>query len=155
MERLIKGTFIGLATVLAATGLVLGMSAVAAPGDDPRSEQIAIKRDEDDVEGELARVDDDDDEWDPAVGLAVQADSADVSRSNDRSRDVTSGDRSRSLDRSRDRTGDGVGVLDRSYSWDRSRDRTGDHNSRDVSRSRDVSADNTSVSGNTSVSNLA
>lgn len=146
MERLIKVVFVGLATVVAATGLVLGTSAVPA-SSEVAGDEVAIKRDEEDVEAALwLREDDDDDRWDPTAELAAAA-NGDVSRSRDRSRDVTSGDRSRSRDRSRDRTGDGVRVLDRSYSWDRSRDRTGDHNTPDVSRSRDVSRDNTSASG--------
>ena len=150
MERLIKGTFVSLAAVIAATGLVLGASAVAGPGNDVRGDEVAIKRDEEDVEAALwlRDDDDDDDEWDPSAALAA-ANNGDASRSRDRSRDITSGDRSRSRDRSRDRTGDGFGVNDRSFSWDRSRDRTGDHNTRDASRSRDVSRDNTSASRGT------
>jgi hypothetical protein len=152
MEGLIKATFVAMATVIAATGLVLGASAVASAGKDVRGDEVAIKRDEDDVEAALARGDDDeDDEWGPSGRLAAFS-HGDVSASRDRSGDITSGDRSYSRDRSRDRTGDGVGVNDRSYSWDRSRDRTGDHNTRDASRSRDVSADNTSITGGTSAS---
>lgn len=138
VDRFIKLSFVGLASMLVATGLLLGPGAVASAGKDSAADQAALKRDEDDFELVVAREDDDDDD--------DTSDSADRSRSNDRSRDMTSRDRSHSRDRSRDRTGDGVGVNDRSWSRDRSRDRTGDHNSRDVSRSRDVSGDQTSVS---------
>jgi hypothetical protein len=137
MEKFIKVVFIGLATMLTATGLMLGPGAVASAAKDTANDDLALKRDEDDVALVVARDDDDDDD---------DSESRSRSRSNDRSRDMTTGDFSRSRDRSRDRTGDGVGVNDRSYSKDRSRDRTGDHNSRDVSRSRDASRDQTSNS---------
>ncbi|HEX2044283.1 MAG TPA: hypothetical protein VHF23_01505 [Gaiellaceae bacterium] len=152
MEGLIKAVFAGMAAVVAVTGLVLGMSSVASAGKEVRGDEVAIKRDEEDVEAALARGDDDaDDEWGPTGRLVALAD-GDASASRDRSGDITSGDRSWSRDRSRDRTGDGVGVNDRSYSWDRSGDRTGDHNTADASRSRDVSADNTSATGGTTAS---
>lgn len=147
MERLIKGTLVLMAAVVAATGLVLGGVPAAAPGDQVRGDEVAIKRDEDDVEAALARAEDDeDDEWGDSAQLAA-VDGGDASGSRDRSGDITSGDRSWSRDRSGDRTGDGRWANDRSYSWDRSRDRTGDHNTADASRSYDVSRDNTSVSG--------
>jgi len=146
MERFIKVTFVLLVSVLAATGIGLGSSSLAGSGNNVQADEVAFKRDEDDVEAALARgdEDDEDDEWGPD-GLLVAAANGDASRSNDRSRDATTADRSNSLDRSRDRTGDRVGALDRSNSLDRSGDRTGDHNSADISNSRDVSQD-TSVS---------
>jgi len=158
MERFIKVTFVLLVSVLAVTGIGLGSSSLAGSGKNLQSDEVALKRDEDDVEAALARgdEDDDDDEWGPD-GLIAAA-NGDASRSNDRSRDATTADRSNSLDRSRDQTGDRVGALDRSNSLDRSGDRTGDHNSRDISNSRDASQD-TSVSstntGTNSVSNSA
>ena len=136
MERMIKLVLVGLASVLVATGVLIGPGALLAGPADAASDQVALKRDEDDLEPAEARDDDDDD--DPTT--------ASRSGSRDRSRDMTTADRSRSLDRSRDLTGDGAGNLDRSNSLDRSRDRSGDHNTRDVSRSRDVSADQTSAS---------
>jgi hypothetical protein len=134
LERFIRLTLLALVVVLAVTGAFVG-TAGAVTDDDATTDQVAIKRDQDDLDGLLARSDDDDD------------DSADASRSADRSADVTTPDRSRSLDRSRDKTGDRVGALDRSNSLDRSLDRTGDHNTADVSNSRDVSGDQTTDGG--------
>ena len=135
MERMIKLVLVGLASVLVATGVLIGPGALLAGPADAANDPVALKRDEDDLEPAEARDDDDDD---PTT--------ASRSGSRDRSRDMTTADRSRSLDRSRDLTGDGAGNLDRSNSLDRSRDRSGDHNTRDVSRSRDASADQTSAS---------
>jgi len=148
MERFIKTTLAGLAAVVAVTGFVFATAPMATPSGDAAMDEVAIKRD-DDVELELARLDEDDDGGDDELATGAEfaaAGSGDISRSRDRSRDVTSADRSRSRDKSRDRTGDRVGVADRSKSLDRSRDRTGDHDSRDISRSRDASGDDTSVS---------
>jgi hypothetical protein len=135
VSRFIKAALVVIAVVLGATGAV-GVGAATPTRDGDAAGFVAVMRDEDEL---VAREADDDDD-DP--------DTRDISRSRDRSRDVTTPDRSRSLDRSRDRTGDGVGVLDRSNSLDRSRDRSGDHNTPDVSRSNDVSAnDDTSGTG--------
>lgn len=151
MERFIKMTLVALAAVLAATGIAFGSASLVGSAENLPREDLAIKRDEDDVEAALAREDDDDeDDGVGPDGLLIAAGNGDVSRSNDRSRDATTADRSNSLDRSFDRTGDRVGALDRSNSLDRSRDRTGDHNSRDISNSRDVSRDATSVSNSIS-----
>lgn len=145
MEQFIRVTLTVLATVLAATGLAFAGASLGSGG--AQAEDVAIKRDEEDVEAVLARDDDGDgDDEDDLDGQPVAAANGDASRSNDRSRDATSSDRSNSLDRSLDRTGDRVGALDRSNSRDFSGDRTGDHNSRDVSNSLDMSADDTSVS---------
>jgi len=156
MERFIKTTLAGLAAVVAVTGFVFATAPVATSSGDAATEEVAIKRDEDDVELELARLDEDDDGGDDELATGAEfaaAGNGDISRSRDRSRDVTSADRSKSRDKSRDRTGDRVGVADRSKSLDRSRDRTGDHDSRDISRSRDASRDDTSVSFSNSNSN--
>lgn len=136
MERFIRLTFLTLAIVLAVTGALVGTAGAVTDGD-AATDQVAIKRDEDDTDDLVARSDDDDDD----------DDSADVSRSADRSRDVTTPDRSASLDRSLDKTGDRVGALDRSNSLDFSLDRTGDHNTADVSNSRDVSGDAQTTEG--------
>jgi hypothetical protein len=157
MDRIIKGTLVFMASIVAVTGLAIGTTSFAKTTD--AAEQVAVKRDEDDVEGELERREDDlgGDEPQDGVGelAAVNSGGGDASRSNDRSRDMTTRDASGSRDRSRDRTGDGVGVNDRSWSKDRSGDRTGDHNSRDVSRSRDYSGDNTSLTWNSNDSRSA
>jgi hypothetical protein len=147
MDGIIRSVLASLAAVVAVTGLALGGPTVVGAGEENRADQVALKRDEDDVEASLAREDEDED-WDDDDFAVLAANNGDVSRSFDRSRDMTTSDKSRSRDRSRDRTGDGVGVNDRSWSKDRSRDRTGDHNSADYSRSRSASGDNTSASRN-------
>lgn len=63
MEKTIKLVLVGLAAMLAATGLLLGTGGVAVAGQqDSANDQAALKRDEDDGEELVARDDDDDDD---------------------------------------------------------------------------------------------
>jgi hypothetical protein len=77
MERMIRIVFVGLASVVAATGVLLGPGAIVSSAQADSINDVALKRDEDEPELLLARDDDDDD-------------------------DFSAASRSRSLDRSRD-----------------------------------------------------